>query len=62
VPAARSARAPVSPPAGSDRTPAAWDGGERRGPNRATNVARLSVPAKPAAAAATGTDDDWESF
>jgi methyl-accepting chemotaxis protein len=44
----------------------AWHGQERRGPDRATNVARLPAP-KPAAAdaapaaARTGTDD-WESF
>ena len=50
--------------------PAAWSSKERRGPNRATNVARLPVPAakptpaqtKPTASASTGTDDAWESF
>ncbi|HSN33290.1 MAG TPA: methyl-accepting chemotaxis protein, partial [Ideonella sp.] len=53
-----------------------WDGRERRGPNRATNVARIGhgraaqkaepLPraAPPAQPAATGTDDDgdWEQF
>ena len=41
---------------------------DRRGPNRATNIVRLSPPAKPAPrrqtvmAAKTGTDDEWTSF
>ncbi|HEX6017618.1 MAG TPA: hypothetical protein VFZ28_05935, partial [Burkholderiaceae bacterium] len=40
-----------------------WDGTERRGPGRATNVTRLpATTAAPAASAATGTDDEWESF
>jgi methyl-accepting chemotaxis protein len=51
-----------------------WNGAERRGPDRATNVTRLApsasrAPAAPAAvtrprpaAAATGTDGDWEHF
>lgn len=55
----------------SDRSPAVV---ERRGSNRATNVTRLGAAAKPAAkpapaarpqrqaAAATGTDGDWEQF
>ncbi|MBS0315495.1 MAG: PAS domain-containing protein [Proteobacteria bacterium] len=56
--------------------PPAWDGVERRGPNRATNVSRIApskVPARVAAGpavarraeAATGTDgpdDGWEQF
>ena len=52
---------PTTSPAGAKpATPA-----ERRGPNRATNVARIA--AKPGAAAApaaarTGTDDEWTSF
>ena len=45
--------------------PAARRPAERRGPNRATNVARLPAakpaPAAPAAAQATGTDE-WETF
>ena len=51
----------------------AWDGRERRGPDRATNIARIGhgkaaiktpPTPKPAAPAATGTDDDadWEQF
>jgi len=58
------ARAPAS--AGA----VGWDGTERRGPDRATNVTRLT--ARPAAApkvadaapaaARTGSDDDWETF
>jgi methyl-accepting chemotaxis protein len=49
----------------------AWNGKDRRGPDRATNVARLQTRAKPAAApvagsasvsTTTGTDDQWESF
>jgi len=50
----------------------AWTAGERRGPNRATNVARLpasaktpaskTTPAKATPKASTGTDDQWESF
>ncbi len=41
-----------------------WDGTDRRGPSRATNVSRLpaSAAAVPAKAATTGTDDQWESF
>src|SRR5574337_589828 len=56
--------------------PPAWDGVERRGPNRATNVSRIApgkaparMAARPAVArkaeAATGTDgpgDGWEQF
>jgi methyl-accepting chemotaxis protein len=47
----------------------AWHGSERRGPDRATNVARLPAPPRPAAgraepvkAASAGGDDEWESF
>ncbi len=44
-----------------------WVGQERRGPDRAKNVARLPLktakaPAAPAEPAATGTDDEWTSF
>ena len=50
--------------------PKAGTSAERRGPNRATNVARMPLhkPAKAAAPAAsralakTGTDDEWASF
>jgi methyl-accepting chemotaxis protein len=36
---------------------------ERRGPNRATNVARLPAPAKPVAlSAASAAEGDWASF
>ena len=59
--------------AGSDAA-SAWNGADRRGPDRATNVTRLAPAAvrttsrpAPAArphpvAAATGTDGDWEQF
>ena len=50
------------------RGAAAWDGGERRGPDRATNVSRLpaaesrkAAEAPVARAAQTGTDD-WVEF
>jgi methyl-accepting chemotaxis protein len=51
-----------------------WNGAERRGPDRATNVTRLAASAgrttaapaaatrAPQAGAATGTDGDWEQF
>ena len=51
-----------------------WSGAERRGPDRATNVTRLAptaakaaakpvaAPTQRPAAAATGTDGDWEQF
>ncbi len=50
-----------------------WDGSERRGPNRATNVARIASgqarsaakatpTARPAATGTNGDDDDWEQF
>jgi uncharacterized phage infection (PIP) family protein YhgE len=71
--AEKSARVvPQSKPAAEPKAPAAaWNGEERRGPNRAKNVARLpkkaaSTPAPAAAPAATatgnGTDGEWESF
>ena len=40
----------------------AWDGGERRSPQRATNVSRLPAAGAAAPAAATGTHNEWESF
>lgn len=44
------------------QAPAPWHGQERRGPQRATNVARLpdraAAPAKPV----TRSPDDWEPF
>ena len=58
----------------SDPVPAAqalvkrdWKGVERRSPQRATNVSRLPATpqptaAMPGAAAANGSDDEWESF
>ncbi len=66
TPAASSLGAPLShaaPSAAAEYGQSAsqpWNGAERRGPRRATNVTRL--PAAPPAAAATGTDDEWESF
>jgi methyl-accepting chemotaxis protein len=53
--------------------PPAWSGEDRRGPNRAMNVTRLTpaaakpagrtaAAARPAPTAATGTDGDWEQF
>ena len=51
------------------RTPAPWDGNERRGPDRATNVARLpaaesraKAPEAPVARAAQTGTDDWVEF
>jgi methyl-accepting chemotaxis protein len=53
----------ATPAANADSKP--YDGAERRGPNRATNVARISpVAPQPAASTTvqkTGTND-WESF
>jgi hypothetical protein len=44
------------------QSPVPWHGQERRGPQRATNVARLpdraAAPAKPV----TRSPDDWEPF
>jgi len=40
----------------------AWDGGERRSPQRATNVSRLPAAGAAAPTAATGTHNEWESF
>jgi methyl-accepting chemotaxis protein len=63
VPPARAAKpqAARTTAAAPAAAPAAWDGTDRRGPGRATNVSRLPAPAA-APAKATGTDDDWESF
>ncbi len=77
--AAASARAtraappkPPKPAASARLGGASWSGTERRGPDRATNVARLpmktaaaatSAAAMPASADGTdGTDGEWESF
>ena len=67
TPAAQAAPAPkVAAPA------ATWNGIERRGPHRATNVARPKFGSKPrlqkssepllADARRTGTDDSWAEF
>ena len=64
--AAQAPAAPVRPDTGAQR----WDGVERRGPERATNVVRptFAGPTSPVAsqpaprAASTGTDDDWQTF
>jgi len=59
--------APTPTPKAAKPAGPAWQGQERRGPDRAVNVTRLPAP-KPAAAtvppaaARTGTNDDWESF
>jgi methyl-accepting chemotaxis protein len=68
-PAARIAGAQA---AAQPKPPAAWDGAERRGPQRAKNVARLpasapGAPARPSSGAGvqgkkTGTDDEWAEF
>jgi hypothetical protein len=73
APAARTTTgSPAAPKPTSAAAHTAWDGAERRGPNRAKNVARLpkKTPATttaPAAAtitagAGTGTEGEWESF
>jgi hypothetical protein len=67
APAARptAAAKPVAKPSASAAAKKPWDGTERRGPHRATNVERLPAPPKPAAktaAASNGTNDEWESF
>ncbi|HSB26151.1 MAG TPA: methyl-accepting chemotaxis protein, partial [Burkholderiaceae bacterium] len=61
--------APAPSTGGTEAKPDAWDGSERRSPQRATNVSRLPArPATPpsaspaAAAAGGGADDEWESF
>lgn len=58
-------QAPSAPGAG--KAAAAWDGKERRGPNRPKNIVRLgseptSARPSPAPASRTGTDEDWEEF
>jgi len=60
----------AKPVAAAPSAPAVWAGADRRGPNRATNVARLPKAAATAASAetassastGTGTDGEWESF
>jgi len=69
---ARAVKAPqaAATPASANKPKSAWDGGERRGPKRATNVARLPAapqsalaqPAPTLAAAAGNGTDEWESF
>ena len=44
-----------------DREPAAWDGRDRRGPNRARNVKRLPARRQPATQGDLD-DDQWEAF
>jgi hypothetical protein len=63
----RPSTTPASIAASPAETARSWDGAERRGADRATNVARLpKKPDAPAAArppaADTGTDGEWESF
>jgi methyl-accepting chemotaxis protein len=69
APAPAKAKAAAAPAPAAPAAPAAksWNGAERRGPDRAKNVARL--PAKPAhppvetaAAPRSNGTDDWESF
>jgi methyl-accepting chemotaxis protein len=69
------AHAVTNVPTLTSAVPAAWDGAERRGPDRAKNVTRADFkapkskvattspksPSEPAAPAKTGTDD-WTSF
>ncbi|HEY6511930.1 MAG TPA: methyl-accepting chemotaxis protein [Burkholderiaceae bacterium] len=67
APAAPAARAAAKPATQANAKPA-WDGTERRGSARATNVSRLPAAGQPVAAptppkaAAGGGDDEWESF
>jgi methyl-accepting chemotaxis protein len=67
TPPARTMKAKPARTSAAATPPAAatgWDGSDRRGPLRATNVSRLPAPAAavPAKAATTDTDDQWESF
>jgi hypothetical protein len=58
-----SVKSPSKPVAEPKAPAAAWNGEERRGPNRAKNVARLPAKeAAPTAVAGNGTEGEWESF
>jgi hypothetical protein len=70
---ARTAAPIAQPTPSAEPAPAApWDGAERRGPERAKNVARLPSTASRQAASSrvkpatsqtkTGTDDEWAEF
>jgi hypothetical protein len=48
--------------AGPAQSPPAWHGQERRGPNRATNVARLPERSTPAPEQQRPSPEDWEPF
>ena len=68
------AGAEALPGRNGSETPGGWNGAERRGPDRATNVTRLAPSTARTAAkattvsrplpatSATGTDGDWEQF